>query len=127
MEYEVDKDCLQVPILKLVLQPLVENSLYHGIRNMGSKGTIRISARLADGWLHLSVSDDGVGMTAEQIKQITAMESAGEKNSFGLKGTMERLRIYYNGKNEFIINSEPGKGTTITIRIPAGDENTWRN
>lgn len=127
VEYEVDKDCLQVPILKLVLQPLVENSLYHGIRNMGSKGTIRISARLADGWLHLSVSDDGVGMTAEQIKQITAMESAGEKNSFGLKGTMERLRIYYNGKNEFIINSEPGKGTTITIRIPAGDENTWRN
>jgi len=127
VEYDIDEDCLQVPILKLVLQPLAENALYHGIRNMGGKGTIKISARRGDGWLRLAVSDDGVGMPPEKVRQVLESSGNGEAGGFGLKGTMERLRIHYNGTNEFRIDSEPGKGTTVTILIPTGEEGAWKH
>lgn len=126
VEYDIDEHCLQVPILKLVLQPLAENALYHGIRNMGDKGTIKISARRRDGWLQLAVSDDGVGMPPEKIRQVLESGGNGKADGFGLKGTMERLRIHYNGTNEFRIDSEPGKGTTVTILIPAGEDGAWK-
>jgi len=123
-EYELDENCLHVPILKLVLQPLVENSLYHGLRKKGVHGTIRLSASRAEHGTRIVVADDGVGMTREEIEQLMA-DHRDQPASFGLRGTLERLRIYYNGRSDFIIDSEPGKGTKITIWIPDGEERQW--
>lgn len=126
-QFDVDEDCYQSPIPKLVLQPLVENCLYHGIRPKGVKGTIRISARNTEGAVILSIADDGVGMSEEEVTQILYTERKGEIKSFGLWGTMERLRIFYGDKDCVSIESEPGKGTIITLIIPNGVDASWEN
>ncbi|WP_440115348.1 cache domain-containing sensor histidine kinase [Paenibacillus sp. QZ-Y1] len=127
IEFHVDQGCLQTLIPKLVLQPLAENSLYHGIRPKGTKGTIQIHASKTKGGVNLSISDDGVGMSVEEIDQILHTERIGEIRSFGLWGTLERLRMFYGIQDGITIHSEPGQGTTIMIRIPNGAEASWDN
>lgn len=127
-QFDVEEACRPVPIPKLILQPLVENSLYHGIRPKGTSGTIRISARKTEEAVMISIADDGVGMSEEEIARILDTESKGQAKSFGLWGTMERLRIFYGDKDCIRIESEPGQGTIITIDIPNGVDNTlWKN
>lgn len=139
VKYDIDPDCEQVLIPKLVLQPLVENSLYHGIRAKGSSGIIRIQAQQSGESITLTLTDDGAGMSEEQVQQIQRTEKhnfirpvqeQSESNSnvnasFGLWGTMERLRIFYDRKDVLNLKSVVGKGTTITITIPKGDVGTW--
>lgn len=134
VQYDIDSDCAQVMIPKLVLQPLVENSLYHGIRAKGSPGMIRIEARLTGDVVILTLTDDGVGMSEEQVQQIqlTALNKASRptanmNTSFGLWGTMERLRIFYDREDGLQLESVIGKGTTITITIPKGEAASWNN
>ncbi|WP_342417844.1 sensor histidine kinase [Paenibacillus sp. FSL R10-2782] len=128
VQFDVDEDCCQSPIPKLVLQPLVENSLYHGIRPKGTKGTIWISVRKTeDDVLRISIADDGVGMSEKEISQILYTERKGQIKSFGLWGTMERWRIFYGDDAGVSIESQPGKGTTITLMIPNGVDALWEN
>lgn len=159
VQYDIDPDCERVMMPKLVLQPLVENSLYHGIRAKGSPGMMRIQARQSADAVTLTLTDDGVGMSGEQLQQIQRSEkqksfwpmlkpsqsgtnssiqassvstSASKSDvnvnaSFGLWGTMERLRIYYDREDVMRLESEPGKGTTITITIPKGEGAPWNH
>nr|WP_308723432.1 sensor histidine kinase [Paenibacillus polysaccharolyticus] len=165
VQYDIDPDCEQVLIPKLVLQPLVENSLYHGIRAKGSSGIIRIQAQQSGDSVTLLLTDDGAGMSEEQVQQIQRTEKhnfirlvhdqsepssfstrdltlsnafksssnptpASNSNvnaSFGLWGTMERLRIFYDREDVLNLKSVPGKGTTITITIPKGDVGSWNH
>ena len=122
VRYNVDDSCLCYPILKLVLQPLVENALYHGIREKGTPGVITVSVSNLGDSVSLSVSDDGVGMSQETINRILRQEKSNHGDGFGLWGTMERIRIFYGRDDCFHLESEPGKGTTITLTIPKGDE-----
>lgn len=121
VEYHIEESCLKYPILKLVLQPLVENSLYHGIRQKGKPGTIIITAQEQGDRIYLSVEDDGVGMSKEQIDMILNEEISAQSKSFGLRGTLERLRIFYGDENCFKIESEPEKGTKVSLMIPRGE------
>ncbi|MBY0205661.1 sensor histidine kinase [Paenibacillus cucumis Kampfer et al. 2016] len=157
VQYDIDPDCEQVIIPKLVLQPLVENSLYHGIRAKSSSGIIRIQAQQSGDSVTLTLTDDGVGMSEEQVQQIQRTEkhnfirlvhdqsepssfSAPDLTnlatpainfnvnaSFGLWGTMERLRIFYDREDVLKLESVPGKGTIITITIPKGDVGSWNH
>lgn len=127
VQFEVDGKCGHYPIPKLVMQPLVENSLYHGIRPKGSKGTIAISISCSKDYVTITIADDGVGMSKEEIEQILCTERKGENKSFGLWGTMERLRIFYGDKDCIQIESEPGKGTKIVVLIPNGVDSIWEN
>ena len=126
-QFEVDRECAMIPIPKLVLQPLVENSLYHGIRPKGTKGIIRISTRSVDSAVVITISDDGVGMSKEEIEEILLTERQGQIKSFGLWGTKERLRIFYDDRDVLHIDSEPGIGTTITLTLPIGVDSPWKN
>ena len=120
-EYIVDEDVLDTLIPKLILQPLVENSLYHGVRLKGEKGIIRIGAFEKDDAVHITVYDTGVGMTQQQIAEILSGSAAGEEDElsgFGLKGTIERIRYYCNYREVIEIRSEPGEYTEIEIIIP---------
>jgi two-component system sensor histidine kinase YesM len=123
--YDIAEDTLDFVIPKLILQPIVENSIYHGIRLTGEKGIISIKSRLIDDDLHVWVKDTGVGMTKEQIDRIMSGE-AGEElepgtvptESFGLWGTVERIR-YFCGKKDIVrIESELGEYTEIEFTIP---------
>ena len=119
-EYVVEERVLGTLIPKLILQPLVENSLYHGVRLKGEKGLIRISAFEQDEMVHISVYDTGVGMTPEQITDVLSSSAADEEalSGFGLKGTIERIRYYCNYRGFIKIRSEIGEYSEIEIIIP---------
>jgi two-component system, sensor histidine kinase YesM len=120
-EYILDDITLDYMIPKLILQPLVENCIYHGVRLKGEKGVIRITTRMEEDGLHIIVYDSGVGMSAEQIKNV--LEASEEDDvrvlsGFGLRGTINRIRYYYNYDNVVQIRSELGEYTEIEIYIP---------
>lgn len=119
-EYALDESVLDTMIPKLILQPLVENSLYHGVRLKGEKGIIRISVFEKDEAVHISVYDTGVGMTKEQIAEVLSGDNMDEVSlsGFGLKGTIERIRYYCNHREVIEIRSEPGEYTEIELIIP---------
>ena len=124
-EYDIDEKSLDFKIPKLLLQPLVENSIYHGVRLKGEEGIIRISSRIEDDGLHIKVYDTGVGMSNEMIEQMLNPDSSQELNpdeelnkSFGLRGTIERIRYYCDNKDAVSIRSEEGEFTEVEIVIP---------
>lgn len=114
IEMDIDEQVKKYNILKLVLQPLVENSIYHGIKPTKRDGRIFIRASLKGEYIELMVSDNGAGMSQEQFNSVIK----GETSGIGLRGTMERLNIYYNKKCKFKIESLLDQGTKVTIHIP---------
>ncbi|MDK2787911.1 MAG: two-component system, sensor histidine kinase YesM [Epulopiscium sp.] len=114
-EYDLQEDLLDIKIPKLILQPLVENSLYHGVRLKGEKGIIRVSVYEKDQRLHIVVYDSGVGMNPEQIQSLM---NENNNKSFGLKGTIERIRYYYDMDDVFEIRSKEGEYCEVDIKIP---------
>lgn len=123
-EYEIAEETMDIMIPKLILQPLVENSIYHGIRMTGEPGIIRITTKAVGTDLHIIVYDTGVGMTEERINSILNGEIEDDPmgdpkhSSFGLKGTIERIRYSCNREDIISIKSEPGEYTEIEITIP---------
>lgn len=122
-EYQLNVDplLLSCKILKLTLQPLVENALHHGIQQQSGKGLIAITGKEVDGYVSLEVRDSGAGMTKERLEEVhrSIEEKKGYENvSFGLKNVFLRLQLHYRGKAEFTISSREHEGTVITIRIP---------
>ncbi len=112
-------------IPKLTLQPLVENALLHGIRKAkDKKGSIRIAAKLEQDTLLLSVTDDGIGMEEETAKKLLLlprpdMRADGSGSSYGLYNVNERIRIFAGEQYGLSIETIPGQGTTIYVRVKA--------
>ena len=121
-EYSIQEGLSDCLVPKLILQPLVENSIYHGIRLKGEKGIIRISVTADEKFLRINVFDTGVGMTVEQIRRLM---DDNDKKSFGFKGTMDRIRFFYERDDIFDIESEEGKFCSITINIPVSEEHFY--
>ncbi len=126
MKYEIDipDEIGQFYILKLLLQPLVENALYHGIKIKRGGGIIKVSAKEDNGYLEFSVKDTGCGMTPEQLEAlIESMKkekpkvSEGGTGGFGLVNVNMRLRLYYNEPEGLKITSGP-EGTDVRFRVP---------
>lgn len=120
LDYEIDIDesidgCI---IPKLTLQPMVENAIYHGIKPKRGRSRIRVTGRLNDGVVTLSVSDDGIGMDGETLEALRKRIVTDDYKSFGLIAAYKRLGMVYGSEYEFHIESQPNEGTTITIRIP---------
>jgi len=118
VEYDVDEEVKNYKILKLVLQPFVENALYHGIRPMQKSGTIFVSAKYYTDFIELSIADDGMGMSQEDVNRLTSGQTARDKTSFGIWGTIERLKILYGEDDVVSIESQLGLGTKVKIKIP---------
>lgn len=117
-EYDIDESVGNFKILKLILQPLVENSVHHGIRPKGEAGRIIIRVKKEEEWLKISVEDDGIGMNEEELSRVMDLKIQSNLSSFGLRGTIERLKIFYGCDNIYHIWSEKGQGTVITITLP---------
>lgn len=118
----IDPDIYEYQIPKLTLQPLVENALYHGIKYKRSRGVIEITGTKKGENLYLTVADDGVGMDEEELKKLEKEISRPCKETesgFGLANVNERIRMYFGAQYGMKIWSENGKGTRITIEIPA--------
>ncbi len=109
------QDC-QVP--KLILQPLIENALYHGIKNRRGRGAIEITGREDQGDLLLQVRDNGAGMNPEQLALLRSGVYEEHHSGLGLKNVHQRIRLYCGEPYGLSFESEPGKGTTVTVRLP---------
>lgn len=123
---EVDEEILDYNILKLTLQPIVENALYHGIKNRRAGGEILIRGSKIDdkNVILLEVIDNGIGMTKERLDEVQAeldndnTEPSIKENGFGLNNVHKRIELYY-GKNYGVsIQSENNKGTHVSLCIP---------
>ncbi|WP_232510318.1 cache domain-containing sensor histidine kinase [Paenibacillus crassostreae] len=127
-DIQVEPALLDIPILKMSLQPIVENALYHGIKNKRRKGLIRISAREEQkGIFTLIVEDDGIGITSERMKQIqTRLDVSSSQEliedditiGFGLYNVHQRVRLYYGQHYGVTIESVELQGTRVSLRIP---------
>lgn len=124
MDYEIhfDPELYQYKILKLTLQPLVENSLYHGIKYKRAKGCIRVTGTIAEGKIRFLVEDDGVGMGAEELANLRGEIVKPCKDTgkgFGLANVNERIRMNFGAGYGMTIDSARGQGTRVEIVIPA--------
>lgn len=117
--YEVDPLAKELKVLGFILQPLVENSIYHGIDMSTGDGKITIKILSTEQVIVLKIEDNGVGFSKERLDEILHQEKKYKGfNSIGIKIVMERLAAYYKNEFEFHITSEEGKGTKIEIRLP---------
>lgn len=117
-EIDVDNGLNNYSIPKLTLQPLVENALYHGIKNKRSLGKIIIKGRESDGKITFIVNDNGIGMKSDRLENLLSTLNNRVKDSFGLSNVFERLQLYYRSDFNFYISSEYGKGSTVSIELP---------
>lgn len=119
LETEVEEDCLDVKLPKLTLQPIVENAIAHGILPKPVKdGIIRIAGKRDGTALLLTVSDDGLGMSPERLMQVRENRvESGSGNRYGIKNVKERLALCFERGFAFGVESEPGCGTCVTLRL----------
>ncbi|MGG1638759.1 sensor histidine kinase [Paenibacillus sp. NRS-1760] len=111
---------------KFILQPLVENAVKYSLEN-GEKAIVELGAEARDGWLYLTISDNGIGMNGELAADLQRGLSGAdttailhtEGNSIGLRNVLARCRVQYGDAFEVHIASSPDSGTTITMRLPA--------
>jgi two-component system sensor histidine kinase YesM len=131
LDFKIDFDerVCDYTILKLILQPLVENALYHGIKNKRQGGTIYVRAKMKnENEVLLEVEDDGIGFTEEKLAQIQtdlADDSADIRieSGFGIMNVNQRIRLYYGKQYGLSVRSKYNTGTCVTLVIPAKKDN----
>ena len=119
--WDIPEEILDYRIVKLVLQPLVENAIYHGMKPMSRKGCITVSGRLLEGFVELSVSDDGQGMTDSSLALIRESlngESLPEDKHIGVCNVNQRLKLFFGDEYGLLVESSRDTGTTVLLRIP---------
>jgi two-component system sensor histidine kinase YesM len=123
---EVDEEMMELKMLKLILQPLVENALYHGIkfrRNRG--GLITIKGWLENNEICFSVEDNGVGIQPDRLQLIRSRLENGDiadEVGYGLFNVNKRIQLYYETTKDLVLESTPGQGTTVSFRLPLRSE-----
>ncbi|MBP5452122.1 MAG: sensor histidine kinase [Treponema sp.] len=126
---EADESLCSSKIIKLVLQPLVENAIYHGIKNKRGRGKLSVKASYTDeskSQIEFSVEDNGAGFTEERLAEVRAELEKGEQDSeklssvYGLYNVNKKLRLYYGDETQGLqIESQAGKGSRISFIIPS--------
>lgn len=114
VQTEIDPLLPDIRVPNLILQPLVENSIVHGILPKGKEGKLYLTVRRVENMLHFMVMDNGVGIPPEKIPTLTCTES----NGYGLKNVNERLILTYGEQSALKINSIPNESTMIVFKIP---------
>ncbi len=108
---EIDEDTLDRLVPSMILQPIVENSIRHGLANKMDGGMVRLRTWLEGTRLHISIEDDGVGI--QESKLGTVFEQG-----IGVSNVNERLRVLFGSGYRMVIDSKPGQGTQTLIEIP---------
>jgi two-component system LytT family sensor kinase len=123
---EISPETLDVMVPGMLLQPLIENSIKHGLEPRISGGTITLHSRIdEDGMLVIEVEDDGVGMSIERNDVSGAEALVRQGAGIGMKNVRERMEVQYGGSASVEINSRPGRGTKVTLRMPMLESSMW--
>ncbi len=128
---DIQTDNLQVEMPCMILQPIVENAFIHGIGDMESGGLITLLVKSSDSTVEITVSDNGKGMDQNKVDQLMGKGEAvihsggpdtkkGHTTGIGMGNVISRLNIFYGQDNIVSIDSQPGRGTSVLIRLPAG-------
>lgn len=115
--FDVDPDCLGYYCNKVTLQPIIENSINHGLDLMVDEGRIDVRVRFDGDDIVFSVQDNGVGMSPEQLEAIM-QHGPTDRTGIGIKNVNDRLKIYFGRSYGLSITSEPDVGTCVEIRMP---------
>lgn len=117
---DAPEETLDLTTIKLVLQPIVENAIYHSIDYMSDDdGLIEIKAKIENNILCLSVSDNGLGMTPDVVEKLLKTPSQSKRGSgIGLKNVNDRIILYFGSDYGVEIESEPDEGTTVSLKMP---------
>lgn len=124
LEYDIDfsPEILQESMLKLLLQPLVENAIYHGIKKTRRRGHIALKGYRAGDCMVFTVEDNGLGMTHEELaklrESLSHYDVSNPSSGFGLYNVYKRIELYYETDEGLTIENEYDKGCTITLRLP---------
>ncbi|WHH60365.1 sensor histidine kinase [Petroclostridium sp. X23] len=118
-QIRVEEDILPVKIIKLSIQPLVENAIYHGIKGIRGKGKIWIVGRKKQDTIIISVIDNGIGLKEDQLHEMLLnINNRLDKHSFGLRNVDERIKLYFGNKYGLRADSRLGKWTKVDIILP---------
>lgn len=124
--FQVQEEILKYKTLKLILQPIIENAIYHGIEYMVDEGLITIWGRIMDGKLLFEVRDDGLGMKKDILENILSREAIDKKTfGVGVKNVHERIRLYFGNEYGLEIESELEEGTSVKIWLPLIEEEDY--
>ena len=129
LDYEIDFDeeILDYHIQKLTLQPIVENALYHGIKNKRGGGCIKVTGKQDKDDIVFTIEDNGIGMNEEGLDRLRKLISgelvteelvSDEQRGFGMANVEQRLEVHYGREYGITVESTYGEGTTVTVRIP---------
>ena len=123
LTYEIDipKDCYEYVIPKITLQPLIENALYHGIKNKRGGGKITVTATMNDDNFMIYISDNGIGMSEQRLAQVREginSKTPSAKKIYGLYNVNERIRLKFGEEYGLEIESEYTKGTVVKVILP---------
>ncbi len=119
---DADEDVLELASLKLMLQPMVENAIYHGVEFMDGDGVIQIRVWREGDDLYLRVRDNGLGMTKEQVENLfkdSGHVPSRRGSGIGVRNVNERVHLYFGDAYGLRIESEPDEGTDVIIHLPA--------
>lgn len=128
--FHLNEDILKHEIIKLTLQPLVENAIYHGIKNKRGKGFVRIKGDFTpEGYICIDVIDNGIGIQEDKLREIRTQLSQGvpfekDQGGFGMVNVHQRILLYYGEPFGLTINSWYGSGTRVSLMIPAERRDT---
>ena len=127
-KFDVSKVVRGLYIPKMILQPLVENSIYHGLKQKGGKGIIKITLDDEDGWVYIRVSDTGVGMCKARLEEVnealrdSLIPENRKKLGVGVLNVNDRLKALYGNNYKMYYESAREQGTTVHIWIPVNDD-----
>lgn len=125
VNFHLNDDILKYKIIKLTLQPIIENAIYHGIKNKRGKGLLRIKGDFTpEGNISIDVIDNGIGMTDDKLREVRQQLSSGlpfekDQGGFGMVNVHQRIRLQYGPSFGITINSLYGSGTRVSLIIPA--------
>nr|WP_319215121.1 sensor histidine kinase [uncultured Trichococcus sp.] len=120
---DIPEEILQTEVLKMILQPLVENAVYHGTKHVRRAGKVTVAATVADDTIQFLITDNGIGMEDERLLEIrkrldqATVDDSGE-GGYGLYNVRKRLLLYYGNSASLQIDSTYRKGTAITVTVP---------
>ncbi len=122
-EYDIDCSLLDIDVPPLIIQPLVENATIHGIGNIEEGGEIKISLKKSGGDVRISVEDNGVGMREETRQKLLeghmfGSDKSGHTTGIGIYNVIQRLKLFFNSEDVIEVESAPGKGTKVILKIP---------
>ncbi len=127
LDYEIDieEEMLSESMLKILLQPLVENAIYHGIKKNRQGGCVTLTGRKENNHLIFCVGDNGIGMTVEELlvlrENLAHYDVNNPETGFGMYNVYKRIQLYYETDDGLTVESEYRKGSRVTLRLPVLD------